>query len=59
MNYSKWTLIILGLVILVMGIAGLPGISDIATEPDWHAYLKIVIGVIAVAVAFLDRQKGR
>jgi hypothetical protein len=46
-----------GVIILVMGIAGLPGVSDIGTEPDWHAILKIIIGVVAIAVPFLDKQK--
>lgn len=56
MHYTKWTLIIVGIIILVMGIAGLPGVSDMGTEPEWHAALKIIIGLIAIAVPFLDRQ---
>ena len=39
-----------------MGIAGLPGVSDIGTEPDWHTILKIVVGLVAVAVAFIDKE---
>ena len=57
MSYTKWTLIIVGLIVLVMGIAGLPGVSDMGTEPDWHAVLKIVIGLVAIAVPFFDKQK--
>ena len=57
LNYTKWTLIIVGVIILVMGIAGLPGVSDMGTEPDWHAILKIIIGVVAIAVPLLDKQK--
>lgn len=56
MGYAKWTLIIVGFVVLIMGIAGLPGVSDIATEPDWHAYLKIVIGIVAVAVGLMEKK---
>jgi hypothetical protein len=56
LHYTKWTLIIVGLIVLVMGIAGLPGVSDMGTEPDWHAVLKIIIGVVAIAVPFLDRH---
>jgi len=56
MKYCKWTLIIVGLIVLVMGIAGLPGVSDMGTEPDWHAVLKIVIGIVAVVVALMDRK---
>ena len=57
MHYTKWTLIIVGVIILVMGIAGLPVVSDMGTEPDWHAILKIIIGVVAIAVPFLDKHK--
>jgi hypothetical protein len=56
MKLSKLTLIIVGIIVLVMGIAGLPGVSDIGTEPDWHAILKIVVGLVAVAVAFIDKE---
>jgi hypothetical protein len=56
MNLTKWTLIIVGLIVLVMGIAGLPGVSDMGTEPDWHAILKIIIGIVAVIVPFIDKK---
>ena len=56
MNYTKWTLVIVGLIVLVMGIAGWPGVSDMGTEPDWHAILKMVIGIVAVAVALMDKK---
>jgi uncharacterized membrane protein YczE len=56
LNYTKWTLIIVGLIVLVMGIAGLPGVSDLGTEPDWHAVLKIIIGIVAVIVALLEKK---
>jgi uncharacterized membrane protein len=57
MKYCKLTLIIVGLIVLVMGIAGLPGISDMGTEPDWHAALKIVIGIVAVVVALMEKKE--
>jgi hypothetical protein len=50
-------LIIVGLIVLVMGIAGLPGVSEMGSEPEWHAILKIIIGAVAVAVPFLDKHK--
>ena len=56
LKYSKWTLIIVGIILLVMGIAGLPGVSDMGTEPEWHAVLKIIIGIVAVIVALMDKQ---
>jgi len=57
MQLTKWTLIIVGISLVVMGIAGLPGVSDMGTEPDWHAILKIVIGLVAIAVPFLDKKE--
>lgn len=57
MNYCKWTLIIVGAIVLVMGIAGLPGVSDMGTEPEWHAVLKIVIGIVAVIVALMEKKE--
>ena len=57
LHYTKWTLVIVGVIVLVMGIVGLPGVSDMGTEPDWHAILKIIIGVVAIAVPFLDKHK--
>ena len=38
-----------------MGIAGLPGVSDMGTEPEWHAILKIVIGIVAIIIALMDK----
>ena len=57
MNYCKWTLVVVGVIILVMGIAGLPGISDMGTEPEWHAVLKIVIGIVAVIIALMEKKE--
>jgi len=57
MGLTKWTLIIVGVIVLVMGIAGLPGVSEMGTEPDWHAVLKIIIGAVAMAISFLDKKK--
>jgi len=57
LHYTKWTLIIVGAIVLVMGVAGLPGVSTMGTEPDWHAVLKIIVGAVAMAVPFLDKHK--
>ena len=35
MKITKLTLIIVGAITLIMGIAGLPGVSDMGTEPEW------------------------
>ena len=57
MQLTKWTLVIVGLILLVMGIAGLPGVSTMGSEPDWHAIIKIVIGAIAMAIPFLEKKR--
>lgn len=57
MQYCKITLIVVGILLVIMGIAGLPGVSDMGTEPDWHAILKIIIGVVAVGIALMEKKK--
>lgn len=55
---SKAFLMIIGLGLLLMGIAGvIPG-WELATEPVWHAIVKIAVGVIALIVVFADKKKG-
>jgi uncharacterized membrane protein HdeD (DUF308 family) len=57
MDYTKWTLIIVGLIVLVMGIWGLVGTYAGVTDPQWHAALKIVVGLVAVAVGFMAKKE--
>ena len=57
MQYCKITLIIVGALLAIMGVAGLPGVSDMGTEPDWHAILKIIIGIVAVIIALMDKKE--
>lgn len=57
MQYAKWTLIIVGIVILLMGILGLVPDLTIGTEPEWHAALKILIGLVAIAVGFMEKKE--
>ena len=56
MQYCKITLIIVGVLLAIMGIAGLPGVSDMGTEPDWHAILKIIIGIVAIVIALMEKK---
>ena len=57
MQYSKITLIIVGVLLAIMGVAGLPGVSDMGTEPDWHAILKIIIGIVAILIALMEKKE--
>lgn len=52
---SKTVLMIVGIVLILMGIAALIPSWDWATEPTWHAVAKIVIGLIGVGVAAADK----
>ena len=59
MEYAKWTLIIVGVVILLMGIMGaIPTVQDMFGVPDpiWHAALKIIIGLVAIAVGVMEKK---
>lgn len=50
---KKIALIVVGLLIILMGILALvPGI-EMATEPVWHAFLKIIVGVAAIWIGCL------
>ncbi len=53
---SRVTLIIFSLIVAVMGILALTGM-DMATEPGWHAWLKIIIGVIGLIIGIADKGK--
>ena len=57
MGYAKWTLIVVGLIVLVMGIWGLAGTYAGVTDPQWHAVLKIIVGLVAVIVGFMEKKQ--
>lgn len=56
---NRILLMIVGLIVLVMGILGaLPDdILDMGTEPIWHAILKIIIGIVAIGLAYINKEK--
>lgn len=53
---SKTWLMIIGVVILLMGIAALVPSWTMATEPAWHSWTKIVIGVLAIGISASDKK---
>lgn len=53
---SKTTLIVIGVVVTLMGIASLVPAWEMATEPTWHAVAKIVIGLIGVYIGATDKK---
>lgn len=48
---------ILGLLVFLMGILALIPSMEMGTEPVWHSWVKIVIGLAAVLVAAMDKKK--
>ena len=51
---SKTVLLIISIVLVLMGIAGLISGWTMASEPTWHAVVKIIIGAIGFIVAVSD-----
>ena len=47
----KKALLIVGIILLVMGILAVVPSLACATEPMWHAVLKIVVGAVATCIA--------
>jgi uncharacterized membrane protein HdeD (DUF308 family) len=51
---SKIVLMIVGIIVLLMGILGLLDLGY-ATEPSWHAALKILVGLVAILFGYMDK----
>ena len=47
---------IVGFIILIMGILGAIPDIDMGSEPLWHAILKIIIGLIAIVLAYMNKE---
>jgi len=52
---SKWVLIVVGVLVLLMGVMAMIPSLEIGTEPMWHAIVKVIVGIIAIAVGFMDK----
>lgn len=53
---SKTVLIIVGILLVLMGVAALiPLFPALGWEVWWHAVAKIVVGLIAIGVAVTDK----
>ncbi len=53
---NRLLLMIVGVIVLIMGILGaVPGI-DIGTEPMWHAALKIIVGLVVIILAYMNKE---
>lgn len=47
---------VVGVIVLLMGILGWPGLLDIATEPMWHAALKIIVGLVVIVLGYINKE---
>lgn len=54
---NRIVLIIVGVIVLLMGILGLVPDLDLASEPQWHAALKVIVGLIAIAYGYMNKEK--
>lgn len=53
---SKTWLMIVGVLLILMGIAGMIPGWTLATEPIWHAVAKVLVGIISVWVSAADKR---
>lgn len=53
---NRILLIVVGIIIFLMGISAWPGLIDMANEPAWHAGLKIIVGLILVVYAYMNKE---
>jgi hypothetical protein len=56
---NRILLMVVGVIVLLMGILGaLPDTTlDIGSEPIWHAALKIIIGLVVLVLAYMNKEK--
>jgi len=58
MRYAKPVLIIVGIIVLLMGILGAATVLFDVVDPPWHAALKIIIGLVAIAVGVMEKKEA-
>lgn len=53
---SKKTLLVVGILLVIMGVAGFIPAWTWANIPQWFAIVKIVIGLVAVYISAVDKR---
>jgi len=53
---NRVLLMIVGVIVLIMGILGAIPSIEIGTEPIWHAALKIIVGLVVIAIAYMNKE---
>jgi uncharacterized membrane protein HdeD (DUF308 family) len=56
MMKSKTVLMIVGVIVLLMGILALADVSASFSEPSWHAVLKVLVGLVAIVLGYMDKE---
>jgi succinate dehydrogenase hydrophobic anchor subunit len=57
MMKSKTVLMVVSILVLLMGVLGLPQMGlDYGSEPTWHAALKILVGLVGLYVGYTDKS---
>ncbi len=51
MALKKWTLMVISIFLVIMGIMGALPNLDMGAEPFGHAIAKIVVGVVGIVIA--------
>lgn len=51
---SRIVLGIVGVLVALMGVAALIPSWTLGSEPAWHSWVKIIIGVVALIIAISD-----
>lgn len=51
---SRIVLGIVGVLVALMGVAALIPSWTLATEPAWHGWVKVIVGVVALIIAISD-----
>ena len=54
---SKITLMIVGAAMTLMGVLALFPRLLLATEPKWHTIVKILVGIVCIIIAAMDKPK--
>lgn len=52
---NRIVLMVVGLIVLLMGILGAIPDWGLGTEPMWHAAIKILVGLIALVIAYMNK----
>ncbi len=53
---NRIVLMVVGVIVLLMGILALVPDLDLGSEPEWHAAVKIIVGLAAIVIAYINKK---